>query len=67
MSEIVEDVIFLLEGIFVGGIKDFVWDCSVKGGNMILNQSSINEDSAFETSGVFYLKEHRAHGDDQEK
>ena len=29
---------------------------SLKGGNMLLNQFSIDEDAGFELSGVYYLK-----------
>ena len=32
-------------------------EVSLKGGNMCLNRFSINEDAAFEISGVHYLKE----------
>ena len=31
------------------------WDTSLKGGNMILNRFCIDEDAAFEFSGVNYL------------
>ena len=32
------------------------YDISLKGGNMILNRFCIDEDAAFELSGVYYLK-----------
>ena len=32
------------------------WDVSLKGGNMILNQFCIDEDAAFESTGVYHLK-----------
>ena len=32
------------------------YDISLKGGNMALNRLSIDEDAAFELSGVHYLK-----------
>ena len=32
------------------------WEISSKGGNMILNRFCIDEDAAFELSGVSYLK-----------
>ena len=32
------------------------WDVSLMGGNMCLNLFSIDEDAAFESSGVHYLK-----------
>ena len=33
------------------------YDISLKGGNMLLNRFCIDEDAAFELSGVNYLKE----------
>ena len=32
------------------------WNISLKGGNMILNRFCIDEEMAFESSGVFYLR-----------
>ena len=33
------------------------WEISLKSGNMIINRFCIDEDAAFELSGVSYLKE----------
>ena len=35
------------------------WETHLKSGNMILNRFCIDEDAAFELSGVNYLKEDR--------
>ena len=35
------------------------YDISLKGGNMLLNRFCIDEDAAFELSGVNYLKKFR--------
>ena len=35
--------------------SEMAWDISLKGGNMLLNRFSIDEDAAFESSGVHYL------------
>ena len=65
MSEIIEDIIYLMEK--TGFENRFLCHTSIKSGDMILNQSCINETSAFEPSGVYYLREHRCHGGDLEK
>ena len=41
--------------IFMDPPED-AYDVSLKGGNLILNRFSIDEDDAFELSGVNYLK-----------
>ena len=35
------------------------WKTSLKGGNMILNRFCIDEDAAFELSGINYLEKSR--------
>ena len=45
----------------------FLCHTSIKAGNMFLNRFCIDEESAFETSGVYYLREHRFHGNDHKK
>ena len=37
-------------------LSENAWNTSLKGGNMILNRFCIDEDAAFEFSGVNYLK-----------
>ena len=36
--------------------SDDAWKTSLRGGNMILNRFFIDEDAAFELSGINYLK-----------
>ena len=36
--------------------SEYAWRTPLKGGNMILNRFCIDEDAAFELSGVHYLK-----------
>ena len=42
-------------GVFMKPFED-TWETSLKGGKMILNRFCIDEDAAFELSGVNYLK-----------
>ena len=49
-SKIMQNLVVLMEP------SEKVWSCSLKAGNMILNRFCIDEDSAFELSGVNYLK-----------
>ena len=41
--------------VFIGP-SEHAWETSLRGGNMILNRFCIDEDAAFELSGVIYLK-----------
>ena len=50
MSKTMQNLVVLMEPS-----KD-AWDTSLKGGKMILNRFCIDEDAAFELSGVNYLK-----------
>ena len=50
MSKIMQNLIVLMEPSEDGD------DVSLKTGNMILNRFCIDEDAAFELSGVYYLK-----------
>jgi len=50
MSKTMQNLVVLMEPSLV------VFDDSLKAGNMILNRFCINEDAAFELSGVNYLK-----------
>ena len=50
MSEIMQNLIVLMEPSEDGH------DVSLKTGNMILNRFCIDEDAAFELSGVYYLE-----------
>ena len=50
MSKIAQNLVVLIEP------SDIAWETSLKGGNMILNRFCIDEDAAFELSGVTYLK-----------
>ena len=45
-----QNVVLLMEP------SDFAWDISLKAGNMYLNRFCIDEDAAFESTGVYYLK-----------
>ena len=50
MSKIMQNLVVLMEP------SEEAWDTSLKGGNMILNRFCIDEDAAFELSGVHYLE-----------
>ena len=50
MSKIVQNLVVLMDP------PKYAYDVSLKGGNMILNRFCIDEDAAFELSGVNYLK-----------
>ena len=50
MAKIMQNLVVLV------GPSEDVYDNSLKGGNMILNRFCIDEDAAFELSGVNYLK-----------
>ena len=50
MSKIMQDLVVLMEP------SEAATNVSLKGGNMILNRFCIDEDAAFELSGVNYLK-----------
>ena len=39
--------------------SETAWQTPLKGGNMILNRFCIDEDAAFELSGVHYLKQYK--------
>ena len=52
MSKIMQNLIVLMEP----SEKAFL--ASLKAGNMIFNRFCIDEDAAFELSGVYYLKKH---------
>ena len=34
------------------------WNISLKGGNLAINRFTIDEDAAFELSGIYYLKQY---------
>ena len=50
MTKIMQNLVVLMEP------SEDAWNTSLKGGNMILNRFCIDEDAAFELSGVNYLK-----------
>ena len=50
MSKTMQNLVVLMEP------SQDACDVSLKGGNMILNRFCIDEDAAFELSGVHYLK-----------
>ena len=50
MSKIMQNLVVLMEP------SEDAWVTPLKGGNMILNRFCIDEDAAFELSGVSYLK-----------
>ena len=53
-SKIMQNLVVLMEP------SDDAWDTSLKTGNMIFNRFCIDEDAAFELSGVNYLKKFEA-------
>jgi len=53
MSEIMQNLVVLMEP------SETACQTSLRGGNMILNRFCIDEDAAFELSGVNYLKDRR--------
>ena len=50
MSKTMQNLVVLMEP------NEDAWRTPLKGGNMILNRFCIDEDAAFELSGVNYLK-----------
>ena len=50
MFKIMQNLVVLMEA------SENAYDISEKGGNMILNRFCIDEDAAFELSGVNYLE-----------
>ena len=50
MSKIMQNLVVLMEP------SEEAYETPLKGGNMILNRFCIDEDAAFELSGVNYLK-----------
>ena len=49
MSKVIQNIVLLMEP------SDFAYDISLKAGKMFLNRFCIDEDAAFETTGVYYL------------
>ena len=49
MSKLMQNLVVLMEP------SEDAWNTSLKGGNMILNRFCIDEDAAFELSGVNHL------------
>ena len=56
MSKIMQNLVVLMEP------SENAWETSLRGGIMILNRFCIDEDAAFELSGVSYLKKPRKWG-----
>ena len=50
MVNVEQDVVFLMES------PKYPYDISAQGVNMALNRFCIDEEMAFESSGVFYLR-----------
>ena len=53
MSKIMQNLVVFMEP------SEKAYETHLKGGNMILNRFCIDEDAAFELSGVNYLKKER--------
>ena len=53
MSKKMQNLVVLIEP------SDYAPETFLKGGNMILNKFCIDEDAAFELSGVHYLKQYK--------
>ena len=51
MSKTMQNLFILMEP------SDDAWNPSLKGGKMIMNRFCIDEEAAFELSGVLYLKQ----------
>ena len=51
MQKVTQNLVFLIEP------SNTPWDISLKAGNMALNLFHVDEESAFESSGIFYLQE----------
>ena len=60
MSKIMQNLVVLKEP------SNDAWNTSLKGGNMILNRFCIDEDAAFELSGVNHLKQRWSRGKGKE-
>ena len=52
MSKVMQNLVFLV------GPSEVAWSTPMRAGNMCLNRFCIDEDAAFELSGVKYLKSH---------
>ena len=50
MTKMMQNLVFFMEP------SEDAWQTSLKGGNILLNRFCIDEDAAFELSGVNYLK-----------
>ena len=50
MSKIMQNLVVFMD------LSEHAWDTPLKSRNMILNRFCIDEDAAFELSGVYYLK-----------
>ena len=50
MSKIMQNLVVLMEP------SDDAWNIDLKGGNMCFNRFCIDEDAAFELSGIHFLK-----------
>ena len=50
MSKNIQNLVFLMQP------SEDAFDTSFKGGNMSMNRFCIDEDAAFESSGVYYLE-----------
>ena len=61
MSKIMQNLVVFMEP------SDVACETPSKGGNMILNRFRIDEDAAFELSGVNYLKQPTKYSNDIEK
>ena len=61
MSKTMQNLVVLMKS------SEDAHNISLKGGNMILNRFCIDEDAAFELSGVNYLKKSTKYSYDKEK
>ena len=61
MSKIMQNLVVLMEP------SNHAYDSHLKGGNMILNRFCIDEEAAFELSGVHYLKQSPRYFSEKEK
>ena len=60
MSKVMQNLVVLMEP------SEDAWDTSLKAGNMILNRFCIDEDAAFELSGVKNLEKTSGDIEDEE-
>ena len=64
MPKVMQNLVVLAETCPFGKYTRYNYDMSMKGGNMCLNRFCIDEDAAFELSGIYSIKLKRDYNDE---